>query len=351
MPGKLLTARFIASFTASVIVVGIGWAIAYHFAIAPLMTEGPSLLQRVIADFNITSSIWWRDFISLALDLLIIAVAIIGSLWVLGHLALEAREAGKWRRYYRSEDAKRDLWVPRIGLWQRVQHIWMIVTFIICAFTGLVMHLANNPYWRELYVSRESFVTLHILSGIAMGALALLHFTQYAVEAIIAKARGESLRRKYPMLEFYSTEFLRKLFGAFLYSITPRFKPRPYGKYNPEQLFEYWAIYWGVAILGIPGLLMAIYGPSVLNGVLWVMHFKEAILAIMFLLMVHIAYTHFRPSIFPLDPTFIHGKMPMRRIREEYKLWAEELGSSRQDFGSSEAPAGGGLPGRMGGER
>ncbi len=341
MAERLWTARLVGSLIATAIVVGLGWAFTYYFAIVPLMTEGPELLHRVTANFEVTSSMWWKDFLSLAFDVLIIAVAIIGTWWVLGNFALEARESGKWRRYYKSEEAKSDVWVPRIGLWQRIQHVWMIVTFIICAFTGMVMHLANNPYWRELYTSREAFVTIHILSGVAMGVLVILHFAQYTIEAILARARGESIRRRYPMLEIYTFKFLRQLVKTLLYSITSRVKPEPYGKYNPEQLFEYWGVYWGIAILGIPGIIMAIYGPSVLNGVLWVMHFKEAILAITFLLMVHIAYTHFRPSIFPLDPTFIYGKMPMRRIREEHPLWAEELGSSGQAFESGGAPSGG----------
>ena len=339
MAERLWTARLIGSLIAIAIVVGIGWAFVYYFAIVPLASEGPQLLRSVTTNFNLASTLWWKDFLSLAFDLLIILVAIIGTWWVLGHFAIEAREVGKWRKYYKSSEAKSDVWVQRLGLWQRVQHIWMIITFVICAFTGIVMHLANNPYWRELYTSRETFVTVHILSGVAMGVLVILHFTQYSVEAILAKIRGESITKKYPMLEIYSFRFLRELGKTLLYTLTPKVKKEPYGKYNPEQLFEYWGVYWGIAILGVPGIVMAIYGPGVLNGVMWVMHFKEAILAIVFLLMVHIAYTHFRPSVFPLDPTFIYGRMPMRRIREEHELWAKELEASPQTFAGSDAPS------------
>lgn len=345
MAERLWTPRLVGNLISTAVVVGIGWVLVYYFAILPLTSEGPRLLESVTANFNPASSLWWRDFLALAFDLLILFVAIIGTWWTLGHVAIEAREAGKWRRYYKSSEAKGDVWVQRLGLWQRVQHVWMIVTFVICAFTGFVMHLANNPYWRMLYTSREAFVTIHVLSGVAMGVLIILHFTQYLVEALLAKARGEGLRKKYPMLEIYSLRFLRMLWRALLNALTPRVRREPYGKYDPEQLFEYWGVYWGIAVLGIPGIIMAIYGPSALNGALWVMHFKEAVLAVTFLLMVHIAYTHFRPSVFPLDPTFIHGKMPLRRVREEHELWAREVEPALRATGGEppgvEAPQGG----------
>ncbi len=310
--------RFIGSLIATAIVLTLGWALVYYFAIDTLLSGGSKALNDILSNINISSTAWWRDLISLGFDLLIVVVAILGSWWVLGHLALEAKEAGKWRRYYSSKESAGDVWVNRLGLWPRIQHLWLIVTFILCAATGLAAHF-------EVLATRPTLIAVHVYSGIAMGVLVILHFAQYAVEAILAKASGESLRERYPMLEIYSFRFLKAFVKPLLRSISPRIKAEPYGKYDPEQLFEYWGVYWGIAVLGIPGIIMAIYGPSVLDGILWVMHFKEAILAISFILMVHIAYTHFRPTVFPMDPTFIHGKMPLRRIREEHPLWAEQL--------------------------
>jgi hypothetical protein len=71
--------------------------------------------------------------------------------------------------------------------------------------------------------------------------------------------------------------------------------------------------------------LLLAFGPQVLDGIFWVTHVKEAVLAVTFIVMVHIAYAHFRPSVFPLDPTFLWGKMPMKRVEEEHPRWAAEL--------------------------
>jgi cytochrome b subunit of formate dehydrogenase len=309
--------RLAGSVILTLIVLGIGWGFVYEYAIKALSEYGKVKLDYITGKFSLTDAIWWRNFISVAFDVLIIVIAIIGTWWVLAHLIAEAKEAGKWRLYYQSEEAKRDIWVQKLTLWQRVQHVWMITTFIICAVTGLSAH------WHIL-ASRQTLLTIHVYSGLAMGVLAIIHFVQYTVMALIAKSRGESLREKFPMLEIYSRNFIR----AFVNGLMAPFRGRRregVGKYDPEQLFEYWGIYWGMLVLGIPGVVMLFEGLDALGGVLWVMHFKEAILAITFILIVHMGYTHLRPSVFPIDTTFIHGRIPLKRIREEHPAWAEKL--------------------------
>ncbi len=317
MDERYLTPRLLGSIIATAIVVVMGWALTYEFAISYLTSHGSSLFSSLISEFDLTSMAWWRNLISLAFDLLIVIIAIVGTWWVLGHLALEAREAGKWRRYYGSSEAKRDVWVERFSAWQRIQHIWIMVTFFVCACTGLAVH------WN--LADRALLFSIHVYSGIIMGVLVILHFTQYTAEALMWKRSGESLRSRFPMLEIYSKKFLKNLVRELARTVKGRRESVPHGKYNSEQLFEYWGVYWGIIVLGIPGVIMALYGPGVLGGVLFTMHFKEAILAVTFIVLVHLGYGHFRPSVFPMDPTYIHGKMPLKRIKEEHPAWAEDI--------------------------
>ncbi len=323
---RLWTLYLVSNLIAVAVLVGVSWLLVYLMAWIPLVEEGGlARLFQLLAKPEIFDTIWWREFLGPAFDILIIAVAIIGTWWTLGHFAAEARNQGKWRKYYASEEGRRDVWVLRFTLWQRIQHLWMMITFIIAAFTGFAMHFANNPYWQMLMPSRDLYAVIHVIAGWAMGILVLIHFTYYAVQAILAKIRGESLLEKYPILWFYTLTFLKNLVKRLLWTITPRVgKPRVH-KYDCEQLFEYWGIYWGILVLGIPGALMSIYGPQALNGVLWVMHVKEAVLAVVFILLVHMSYAHFLPTVFPIDTTFIHGRMPLKRVREEHPLWYEDL--------------------------
>ncbi len=310
-------AALIGSAVFTFLLLALGWYLVYEYAIKVLISTWSVRIPEVLT-FNLASLVWWRTFIAVAFDFLIIIVAAVGTWWVIASFVKEAKDAGKWWAYYRSKEAKRDKWLPRWSWWQRVQHIWIMVTFTICAVTGLLAHKAP-------YDTRQWLLTLHVISGIAMGVLVVIHFVQYLTAAVVAAARGESVRRKFPMLEFYSLRYFKNAIKAMIHPFYPKIKPEPYGKYDPEQLFEYWGVYWGMAVLGIPGVLLLLYGPQVLGGIFWVTHTKEAILAITFILMVHLAYAHFRPSVFPLDPTFLWGKMPLRRAMEEHKRWAEEM--------------------------
>ena len=307
------------------LLVGISWTIIYYLAWIPLKSSGGiSHWLSVALHPELGRTLWWREFLAGAFDILIMLVGAVGTLWTLGHFAAEAKHFRKWKRYYK-EKGKLDVWVKRIGLWERIQHIWMMITFIICAYTGFVMYFSNNPYWRFLMTSRDTFVRIHVISGLAMGVLVALHFGYYTVQAIIAKRRGEKLMEKFPILRFYTLTFFKALIRRLAWTFYPKVKPLKVHKYNCEQMFEYWGVYWGIAVLGIPGLIMVLEGPKALDGVLWTMHTKEAVLAVTFILLVHISYTHLRPSIFPYDPVFITGKMPLGQIKEEHPLWYEQL--------------------------
>jgi cytochrome b subunit of formate dehydrogenase len=312
---------------AAAIILGVSWIIVYYLAWKSLIAISPRI-PEILTTLNITSTLWWRDFLALFFDILIILVAIYGTLWVIAHLVVESRRVGEWFKYERSTEGKQDKWILKLTISQRIQHIVMILTFITCMITGFAMHHANDPYWRlYIYTSRDTFVTLHIISGLVMGVLVIAHFTYYTTLFLSVAWRGgfRVAFESFPILKFYTLSNFRSLVQIIGWGFSGRIQRPRYHKYDAEQLFGYWGVYWGIAILGIPGLFMILWGPSVLDGVLWIMHYKEAILAVVFLLLVHITYTHFRPTHFPINMVFIHGRMPLKRIKEDHPEWYEEL--------------------------
>lgn len=312
---------------AAAITLGVSWTIVYYLAWKPLMEMSPRI-PEILTTLNVTSTLWWRDFLALFFDILIILVVAPGTLWVMAHLAVELRRVGEWFKYERSPEGRQDKWVLRLTVSQRIQHIVMIITFVTCMITGFAMHYANDPYVRlYIFADRETFVTLHIISGFVMGVLVIAHFTYYATLFLgIAWRNGFRVAvSSFPIFRFYTLSYFKSLVQIFGWGFSGRVQRPRYHKYDNEQLFEYWAVYWGIAILGIPGLLMTLWGPGALDGVLWVMHYKEAILAVTFILLVHITYTHFRPTDFPINLVFIHGRMPLKRIKEDHPEWYEEL--------------------------
>ena len=108
--------------------------------------------------------------------------------------------------------------------------------------------------------------------------------------------------------------------------------PRPaFDRWTYWEKFDYWAVFWGFAIIGGSGLMLwfPIHTASVLPG--WVfnvatlVHGEEAILAAVFLFTVHFFNNHFRPDKFPLDIVMFTGSMPLEEFRKEHTVEYDRL--------------------------
>ncbi len=329
---RLWTPGLIANFIVLCIMTGIGAAWTYYTGWIPLVEEGLDELIHALQEVNLLHPLWWRALLTGAFDILIISLFFFAAIWVWGNFAIYAHEFRKWRKFMREvkQGKRKTVLVEKFNLGQRIQHILIIVTFVPCAFTGFVMLYGNNPYWQMLYFSREAYVVIHVLAGIACGAVVLWHFAHYGTRGLIAiirglRKKGPGLYKTLPMTRLYTWSMIRESLRHIAYLFTPRAgKPR-YHKYDFEQYFEYWGVYWGILVLGIPGAIMAVYGPQVLCGVFWVTHVKEAALAVLWIILAHFGSSHFNPRSFPIEDVFIKGKMPVERVKEEHPLWYEEL--------------------------
>jgi cytochrome b subunit of formate dehydrogenase len=99
--------------------------------------------------------------------------------------------------------------------------------------------------------------------------------------------------------------------------------PRPaYGRWTYWEKFDYFAVFWGVAVIGMTGLIL--WFPTVFTHIMpgWMVnvattiHSDEALLAVCFIFSIHFFNTHFRPEKFPIDTVIFTGGMPL----EEFKL-------------------------------
>jgi cytochrome b subunit of formate dehydrogenase len=108
--------------------------------------------------------------------------------------------------------------------------------------------------------------------------------------------------------------------------------PRPiFDRWAYWEKFDYWAPFWGMAIIGISGAMM--WFPAVTASVLpgWVfnvatiVHGEEAFLAAVFLFSVHFFNVHFRPDKFPQDIVMFTGVMPLEEFKDEHTLEYQRL--------------------------
>jgi cytochrome b subunit of formate dehydrogenase len=97
------------------------------------------------------------------------------------------------------------------------------------------------------------------------------------------------------------------------------------------EKFDYWAVFWGIPVLGITGLLLAyplaasrIIPGWGLNLAFWI-HRIEAILAMCHVFVIHFFIAHLRRHNFPMDRAMFEGSVDLEATRHERPAWVERL--------------------------
>jgi cytochrome b subunit of formate dehydrogenase len=110
-------------------------------------------------------------------------------------------------------------------------------------------------------------------------------------------------------------------------------KPR-YDRFTYQEKFDYWAIFWGVPIMGGTGLIL--WFPVLASRLLpsWIVplsleiHSDEALLAVGWIVMVHWFFalrSLLSRPVFPLNSAMFSGTVPVERYRHEHPLEYERI--------------------------
>ncbi|MBL3526254.1 MAG: cytochrome C [gamma proteobacterium endosymbiont of Lamellibrachia anaximandri] len=107
-----------------------------------------------------------------------------------------------------------------------------------------------------------------------------------------------------------------------------------FDRWSYWQKFDYWAPFWGAAVIGFSGLMLflptktAIILPGFVFNIATIIHAEEALLATIFLFTVHFFNAHFRPDKFPMSTSIFTGAVPLDEFKHEHKREYERLEAS-----------------------
>jgi hypothetical protein len=141
---------------------------------------------------------------------------------------------------------------------------------------------------------------------------------------------------------------LRDMFAHFRYFVG--LGPRPtFDHFTYWEKFDYWAVFWGMFVIGGSGLMLwfpmffANWIPGWVFNIALLIHGEEALLATGFIFTVHFFNGHIRPEKFPMDLVIFTGRIPRHELEEERRAEFARLGSAGR-LGSIEiAPPSAGL--------
>ena len=232
----------------------------------------------------------------------------------------------------RARSRAADLSVTRMNLSQRRQHLVLAVSFIVLALTGFALKYPDS-WLAKAMGSNEMFRRwTHRGAGVAMLLVGIYH-----IYYILKKKEGRQLVKDM----FPSPKDSIDLLGAlrYLVSLSPN-KPK-IGRFGYAEKMEYWAVVWGTIIMGATGLVIWFkmdvtrFLPRWAVDVGLTIHYYEAILACLAILVWHFYHVIFDPDVYPLNPACWKGKVSKHWQEEEHPL--EEVPESAPED-KEEAP-------------
>ncbi len=230
--------------------------------------------------------------------------------------------------------------VLRFDTHQRVQHILMFSSFIILAVTGLPLknyEWVLSHRWIAVWGGIDTSSLVHRVAGVVMAIDFVYHLAYIFISLVF-------LKRPFPMkmVPNFSDvgDVIQDMKFTFGFS-----KERPkFDRFSYREKFDYWAVGWGIlmmvgggAILMFP-VIATRFLPDWIVPVALVAHSDEAILAIGWILIVHMFFAHLAPSIFPFNKSIFTGRVPLKRYEEEHPLEYERLMGEKKAHGHNDKP-------------
>ena len=206
----------------------------------------------------------------------------------------------------------------------RVLHVVMIVSFLSLALTGLTLKFSYTG-WAAV-VSRffggfQSAGYVHRVAAVLMFGL----FTAHLVDLVRLKRREKLSVLKLlfgPDSMMFNKKDLQDFLGNLKWFLGKG--PRPqYGRWTYWEKFDYFAVFWGIAVIGLTGLMLwfsevfTLFLPGWFLNVATIIHSDEALLAVGFIFTVHFYNTHLRPEKFPMDIVVFTGRMPLEEFKRD----------------------------------
>jgi len=214
-------------------------------------------------------------------------------------------------------------------------HVVVIVSFLLLAATGLPLKFAAAPWAPKLMAlwgGPHAAGIVHRIAAVVTFAYFGGHILGVLFQSALKRRRGYFWGPRSMVPQPSDIRALIANLGYFLY-----LRPAPrFDRWTYWEKFDYLAVFWGVAMIGITGLML--WFPAVVTSVLpgWVLnaayiaHSDEALLATGFIFLFHFFHTHLRPETFPMDPVVFTGRLTLERFKEERPLEYQSLAAANQ---------------------
>lgn len=214
----------------------------------------------------------------------------------------------------------------RLTVHERLQHAALAISFILLVVTGFMLRYPE-AWWvvgiRAL--SSRAFVArglIHRLAGVILFSAGLWHMGYLWLTAKGRRLFLDLLPARRDLTDPWKV--LRYNWG-----FAPE-KPK-FGRFSYIEKAEYWALIWGTVLMGATGVILWFENTSM--GLFTklgfdisrTIHFYEAVLATLAILVWHFYFVIFNPDVYPMNLAWLTGRISEREMLEDHPLELEQL--------------------------
>jgi cytochrome b subunit of formate dehydrogenase len=238
------------------------------------------------------------------------------------HVVTDELQLGK-EKYFRRF---RPIW--------RIAHLVFAISVMMLVLTGMAVLFAETAWAKSIINAFGSPKVTAIVHRTSAAIMLGIFFSHVVYLAVCMSRNWKTLKLFGPNSLIPNWQDFKDFVAMFKWFFGKA--PRPvFDRWTYWEKFDYWAVFWGMAIIGGSGFML--WFPNVTASILpgWafnvatLVHGEEAILAAVFLFTVHFFNNHFRPDKHPPpDIVMFTGAVSLGEFKREHTLEYNRLVAS-----------------------
>jgi len=227
--------------------------------------------------------------------------------------------------------------VPRMNLNFRIAHWLVMASFPVLVLTGFALKFPES-WWAAPLLHWESQFAfrgwVHRIAGVVLIVSLLYHI----LHLVVSRRDRSILRHLRPGIADMS-----ELWGVVRFNLGISQARPTFGKFNYAEKIEYLAFVWGTVIMAVSGLLLWLNNFTLRNFPKWVsdaataIHYYEAILATLSILIWHFYMVIFDPDVYPMDRAWLTGMTSADHLKHNRPAYYLELIRTARDASAEPA--------------
>jgi formate dehydrogenase gamma subunit len=212
--------------------------------------------------------------------------------------------------------------IVRLTPSQRAQHWLLLTSFLMLVLTGFALQYPDS-WLAWLFGSSEALRRIiHRAAAVVMLVVGTYHLG-YLLLTKEGRAWVKDMLPKF--------KDIKDVVQNFGYYLGLKVQKPKIARFGYAEKAEYWAVVWGTVIMGLTGLMIwfkiSVFGflPRWWIEIAFSIHFYEAVLATLAIIVWHFYHVIFDPDVYPINWAFYDGREADEVYQQEHELDYERL--------------------------